>query len=227
MMIAFSSNLKTRFRKLKSLPTNTTRTANSTSRAVNPLVKSKTFTPSFGGEERSKGVKKLKDENLLSKVLESKVKTLKELKTKVKTRTKTSLSEFSLSGSDSEKSDLAKASSNSKLSKQNNSNSSWSESHLDSETDKKKSKHRNLKSKSFMWRKICLFFSPKKGKKPGNGKGKENRLSFSSLDDEDYIKSFSAKERNKLMNKAMKEEEKLLNKEADKIVKWASDRMMN
>ncbi|GKG19549.1 hypothetical protein Tco_0376648, partial [Tanacetum coccineum] len=55
-----------------------------------------------------------------------------------------------------------------------------------SETDKKK---RNLKSKSFrtesvsdMWRKFsCLFCSPKKGKKLGNGKGKENRLSFSPL----------------------------------------------
>ncbi|GKB49381.1 hypothetical protein Tco_0900134 [Tanacetum coccineum] len=221
------SNLETRFRKLKSLPTVTTRAANSTSRAVNPLVKSKSFTPSLGNESvdevRGKSVKKSKDENLLSKVLESKVKKLKELETKVKTITKTSLSESrsgsSLSGSDSEKSDSDKTKS-------------------DSETDKKK---RNLKSKSFrtesvsdMWRKFgCLFCSPKKGKKPGNGKGKENRLSFSSLgnydEDEDYMKSFSAKERKKLMKKAMKEEEKL-NKEAEKIVKWAkqaSDRMMN
>nr|GEV21914.1 hypothetical protein [Tanacetum cinerariifolium] len=240
------SNLETRFRTLKSLPTNTTRASNSTSRAVNPLlVKSKSFTPESVDEEGGKSVKKSKDENLLSKVFESKVKKLKELETKVKTRTKTSLSESrsgsSLSGSDSEKSDSDKTKSRKSKAKQNNSNSSRSESDLDSEIDKKKSKHKNLKSKLFrtesmsdMWRKIgCLFCSPKKGKKPGNGKGKENRLSFSSLvnydEDEHYMKSFSAKERKKLMKNAMKEEEKL-SKEAEKIVKWAkqaSDRMMN
>ncbi|PWA76769.1 hypothetical protein CTI12_AA229600 [Artemisia annua] len=104
------SNLETRFRKLKSLPTNATRAANSASRAPNPLVKSKSFTPSLGDEEKGKCVKKGVNENLLSKVLESKVAKLKELETKVKTRTSTSLSGSgsSLSELDFEKSDSDK-----------------------------------------------------------------------------------------------------------------------
>ncbi|XP_071700915.1 uncharacterized protein [Rutidosis leptorrhynchoides] len=83
----------------------------------------------------------------------------------------------------------------------------------------------------------CLWCSPKKEKSVGRKQGKENRLiskSLSSKDwgseyDDEFLKTFSIKEQNKMMKQAMKEEEKI-NKEAEKIVKWAkqaSDRMMN
>ncbi|KAH7577417.1 hypothetical protein ACOSP7_001680 [Xanthoceras sorbifolium] len=74
----------------------------------------------------------------------------------------------------------------------------------------------------------CLWCSPKSGSKK---KSKENRVLSSSLEwgntDEllSDLTTFSAKEQQKMLKKAMKEEEKV-SREAEKIVKWAKQASM-
>lgn len=70
----------------------------------------------------------------------------------------------------------------------------------------------------------CFWCSPKKGL---NKKGKENRgvsmgMKWGKDDDEflSDLSTFSSKNQEKLMKKAMEEQEKI-NREAEKIVKWA------
>ncbi|KAI9177402.1 hypothetical protein LWI28_014788 [Acer negundo] len=71
----------------------------------------------------------------------------------------------------------------------------------------------------------CLWCSPKSSSKK-KSKDKENRVLSSSLDwgktDEflSDLSTFSAKEQQKMLKKAIKEEEKV-SREAEKIVKWA------
>ncbi|KAI3821947.1 hypothetical protein L1987_09523 [Smallanthus sonchifolius] len=203
------SDLETRFRKLKSLPTTTTATSAAGSRF--PPSRSKSFTPQSGDDSNS-------NQRHPASTNSVDFEQIPDLKNCTE---KSNPKEHSDGNRDEKNRTNSRSKPKPKSRSGTGSSDSWSLSSPESESGSASPARRGFG---------CLWCSPKKEKRR---QGKENRLSGSSAwgneYDVEFLKTFSMKEQKKIMKQAMKEEEKI-NKEAEKIVKWAkqaSARMMD